>query len=754
MSPSYDDIELRYISDGHATTVVRDGVHHESWKVRVTVNGNTFKTEHVISDPLPSSGQTGVNGSTLLVDYIQESVRHRAAWQHKTPDQWQQVQQDLAAYRETLWNNLTAGLPRWGDSPFRPGAVGCHLYITEESGQEQHAIHKLAWELLEDPGDLRHRNGDRYTIGVTRRVVYSKMRTGPAKSFRDVQLDPKATFRILLVIARNLSNPKKHDLTPDIAQYPLMMLQEKFRKESRKSRLYVEIVRPGTLAELDSHLRNRWRHGVKFNLVHFDMHGKVFSPDGGPDGPKCFLRFGHSGDPPTKPGSLEEVPGRSIVNVLDEHRIDCVVLNSCFSASCMYKPAANLSRELVRFVGQVSSMWHRVNHKTARLYIAEFYKHLLVDLEPFATTAHKARLALWQDEQRWGSGRRFTDAFVCVNYQHAHEKKDRSSHDVTPARLSFHQPSGAPTSTRHFLDVPGPMLAMSDSFQSAGTGSNISTNGFISWSSLPSPISAPSREKPLKRLLRRIFMERSDEAQQPSNPPPPAAPEGHGEDDGPALDTAPDEHRVAQMTLIILDLELALTNLRVLYARKSAFADLKRAFNENLRDAIALWLRTSMIRRVSFYQARSFQDTSKPRPYRSFRPYYGRLDMLKRNMKLDGEARRPEPLAETLHVILDVDDAVTEGEERDDVVARNMGKFLERLDGPHHTAALKRDYAIFVGENDDQWWKSQWWTKSDRGEQTWHGGYWDPATFHSSLVAAAVREIPVVAVQRQSIMNL
>lgn len=757
MSSTYDNIDIRYISDGHDTSTIHEGVQHESWKVSITVNNSTCTSDHVIVNPLPPSGRQGGNDSTLLVDYIRESVRHKPAWQYATPE-WQRLQQGLEAYRETLCNNVRAGLPALDKRPFRPGAVGCHINIIEDGAHEEHTIHKLAWELLEK-ASMPGKENDHYTIGVTRRVAYPTMRTGPAKSFKDVQQDPKATFKILLVIARNLSNPNKHDLDPDIAQYPLMKLQQQFRKEGRKSRLYVEVVRPGTLPELESHLHNRARLGVKFNLVHLDMHGKLLSPEGS-DAKACFLRFGHRGGgtgTEAKPqGSLEEVSGRSIVRVLEQARIDCVVLNACFSASCMHKPVANLSRELVRCVREVSSMWHRVNHKTARLYVRAFYTHLLVDLEPFATAAHKARLVLWRDEERWnGLGRQFTDAFVCVNYQHAYqESKMLGSHNVPAVqRPSFqHSATGTNQQLATHSVAPsgggpidqwssGPRLAVSTSFQSAASMSNLSSNGDPSWVSLPLPSAPGGRANPFRRRSRR-FLERGEE--QPSGPA--RAPEG---DDGLALDTAPDEHCVVRMTLIILDLELALTNLRILYARKSGFGELPRAFEKSLRDAIALWLRTSMIRRVSFYQARSFEDSSNPRPYKSYRPYYSSTII----RWLDRE-RRPEPFAETLHIISGVDDAVTQGEAKD-TIARNMGRFLERLDNPSHTTACKKDYAIFVGENDYHWWQSQWWTKSDKGEQTWHGGHWDPATFHSSL-AATVRETQVpqpVVPKRQSIMN-
>ncbi|KAK0639649.1 hypothetical protein B0T16DRAFT_246826 [Cercophora newfieldiana] len=757
MSSDYDNIDIRYLSDGQAPDVRESTHQRESWRISITVNNTVCAPELVVENPLlPSAPSGGGNDSTLLTDYIQESVRHRAAWKHTSPVEWQRMQQGLETYRDRLWNALRAGLPPWDQPPFRPGTVGCHINVIEESAKEQHTIHKLAWELLETIPTPHAHNQRRYTVGVTRRVTYSRMRTGPAKSFQDVQQDPKATFTILLVIARDLSNPKKHDLNPDIAQYPLMALQQHFRKEGRKSRLYVEVVRPGTLPELESHLQHRARLNVTFNLVHFDMHGKLLPLEGSDASMKASsLRFGAAANPR---GSLENVQGRTIVNVLEKHRIDCVVLNACFSASCMHNPAANLTRELVRSVREVTSMWHRVNYKTARLYIATFYKHLLVDLEPFATAAHKARLALGQDDRRWdGLGRIFTDAFVCVNYQHAYERKDRGSHEVSSARPrpSF-QHSGEHQPARHFLSITtsdrawnsGPVLAATPSFQSAATASDtVSSDVAHSWTSLPPSPGSPRRgKKPFERFRRRLW-ERDEER----HPSPARAPEGDGRL---VLDTAPDEHHVARMTLIILDLELALTSLRILYARESQFRDLKQEFCQNVRDAIALWLRTSMIRRVSFYQARSFEDSSKPRPYKSYWPYYN-SNMLKRLLDRD---RRPEPFAETLHVVLGVDDAVTEGEAKD-AIAGNLGKFLERLDSPRHTTAHKKDYAIFVGENDDQWWRSQWWTKSDKRGQTWHGGYWDPATFHRSF-SATVLETPVpqpvgpAVLQRQSIMNL
>lgn len=86
-----------------------------------------------------------------------------------------------------------------------------------------------------------------------------------------MQANSAETFRVLLVVARDFSRTgADRDPEPDLAQWPLMRVHKKLR-----SRLLLEVVRPGSCEELEDHLVTRAAQGVQFHLVHFDLHGRV-----------------------------------------------------------------------------------------------------------------------------------------------------------------------------------------------------------------------------------------------------------------------------------------------------------------------------------------------------------------------------------------------------------------------------------------------------------------------------------------------
>lgn len=194
------------------------------------------------------------------------------------------TEQQIYDYARSLLSQL-----RLRPALLHPNATDLQIYVIEQhpetdpdddgaGGGMAAGIHCLAWELLESVRiptlphlRLRVSRVTNFPVPSSRPLM---RRTQTARSLADVQADPDAAYRVLLVVARDFSLPDDaRDVEPDLAQFPLMTLRRRLQ-----SRMVLEVVRPGTLEELASHLRTRSREGSQFNLVHFDMHGQVL-PD-------------------------------------------------------------------------------------------------------------------------------------------------------------------------------------------------------------------------------------------------------------------------------------------------------------------------------------------------------------------------------------------------------------------------------------------------------------------------------------------
>ncbi|GAO19974.1 hypothetical protein UVI_02008480 [Ustilaginoidea virens] len=249
--------------------------------------------------------------------------------------------------------------------------------------------------------------------------------------------DSRAAFRILLVIARDFSRTGfERDPEPDLAQWPLMKLQDRLG-----SRLTLEIVRPGSLDELERHLELRAEQKILFNLVHFDLHGRIMRDD----------NTGFS-VPQTQLEKAEDA-----ARVLARFQIENAVLNACLSAYNRSGPTTNLAHIFLRRgVSNVSAMWFYVHWRTAATYVDAFYDMLLVKCVEFHTAAQRAREALRQQPTAI-TGRIHQDFFLCVNYARVVDNRTTTSsssssstswfRQLSPCRSARSQESAMSTST-------------------------------------------------------------------------------------------------------------------------------------------------------------------------------------------------------------------------------------------------------------------------------------------------------------------
>lgn len=240
-----------------------------SWRVSIRFNDHDAVTT-VITDPFQE-----VQYRTILETYLRSSDRPQWSAQSLTEDKGAdevaRAEGLIQEYGESLLSQLEleAGLF---------GASEAQIYVVEHhdvdpTNKTLGGVHCLAWELLEA---VQIAHLPKLRLHVTRvsdfpaRRFLRPPRPSPLP-LAAVQADQNAQFKILLVIARDFTRTgAERDPEPDLAQWPLMRLQKKLR-----SRLLLEVVRPGSREELERHLQMRAAQRVEFNLVHFDLHGRI-----------------------------------------------------------------------------------------------------------------------------------------------------------------------------------------------------------------------------------------------------------------------------------------------------------------------------------------------------------------------------------------------------------------------------------------------------------------------------------------------
>jgi hypothetical protein len=257
--------------DPHETRQLR-----RAWEVAIAINDND-EFRATITDPFLESEYKSV-----FEHYLRDSDRPRwspesmnLTLREQGVDAISQLEDLIRVYGEDLWQQLKL-------DQSCPLATECHIYIvdTPATSGNSPGIHCLAWELLEAVSVSM----PKLRLRVTRisdvppplkplRFLRPNSRTTP--SFATVQTDTTLDFHVLLVVARDFSRTGvERDPEPDLAQWPLMNAQRKLR-----SRIMLEVVRPGSREELEEHLEVRALQGTFFHLVHFDLHGRIMSDE-------------------------------------------------------------------------------------------------------------------------------------------------------------------------------------------------------------------------------------------------------------------------------------------------------------------------------------------------------------------------------------------------------------------------------------------------------------------------------------------
>ncbi|UKZ69877.1 uncharacterized protein TrAtP1_010880 [Trichoderma atroviride] len=411
-----------------------------TWKVTIQANNAAITT--TITDPFLEAEYN------VFEDYLRNSDQQHWSLQKELEDGTDNMsradaEDQMKMYGQTLLGQM--GLLKPG--MLREGVAEVQLVIAEHhdnaSEQVPGGIHCLAWELVEFAkfplAGLRLR--------VTRVSDFANRPPrppGPPRSLSSVQASVNGFFHVLLVIARDFSRRgAARDPEPDLAQWPLMSVQKKL-----KSRLLLEVVRPGSIEELDEHLRVRAGHGVLFNLVHFDLHGRITHDEHGKQVPGLLFATGYQATSPHRnpvpPTQLARAA--DVAKVLAEYRVENVVLNACLSAYNRTGSTTNLAHIFLEHgILNVSAMWFYVHWKTVTTYLEAFYNELLIKGTDFHLAAQRGRDAI-RKNPTCRTGRAYKDYFLCVNYTRSFSRPGAIQREPSPTP-SMHSAGSSTSNT-------------------------------------------------------------------------------------------------------------------------------------------------------------------------------------------------------------------------------------------------------------------------------------------------------------------
>ncbi|KAK5995955.1 hypothetical protein PT974_04375 [Cladobotryum mycophilum] len=422
------------------TTACGDAQGHRAWQVSVCINNNA-PTIANIKDPFLESEYKDV-----FEKYLRNSDRQRWSPQSLTleedgNDDFSRTEARIQAYGESLLGQL--GLT---PGALRPNATQALIYVVEhhEAGADvpnrAGGVHCLAWELLES---VKVPRMAKLQLRITRISDFPgrsyRLFPKPMQQLLTVQANHSGVFHVLLVIARDFSRTgAERDPEPDLAQWPLMSVQKRLR-----SRMLLEIVRPGSLEELEDHLRTRAALGMQFNLVHFDLHGRIMRDENGNQVPWLLFAKRHQASrsygyqvPQTHLARAE-----AVAELLASYQIENVVLNACLSAYNRTGPTTNLAHIFLKHgIQNVSAMWFYVHWQTVATYLESFYNELLINGAEFHTAAQRGRDAIRKSPTK-RTGKVYQDFFLCVNYSRSQHRAGNMPREPSPTPSSHSQDS-------------------------------------------------------------------------------------------------------------------------------------------------------------------------------------------------------------------------------------------------------------------------------------------------------------------------
>jgi hypothetical protein len=293
-------------------------------------------------------------------------------------------------------------------------------------------FHSLHWEALKDP--------ERWKPLALLSTIVRQNLTPPSEYAR---MRSSPIINLLVVTARPLG-------IDDSAGYHIISRSLVDALSNADLHVQVDILRPGTYKELENHLRKK---DVGFyHVIHFDIHGKVYSYEelqqdqkrlncfqlqqryGRQDiqsyeGNKAFLFFESEVD-----NKSDLVEAKELSESLVECHVPIVILNACQSSKQIGDQETSLGSCLMQAgIQLVLAMDYSVNIRAAKLLMSTLYKQLFAKDELPIAIRH-SRTELYNDKERNGfleQPIRLEDLIIPVIYQNKTEPLKLSIREFT-----------------------------------------------------------------------------------------------------------------------------------------------------------------------------------------------------------------------------------------------------------------------------------------------------------------------------------
>ncbi|KIW32269.1 uncharacterized protein PV07_03829 [Cladophialophora immunda] len=233
---------------------------------------------------------------------------------------------------------------------------------TDTNGnQVSNSLQGIPWEMLESPQIASA--GPRIHV----RRVLDGSSTGKTHTIEKLN--------VLLVTSRS---SERADIPHRVVSLPLFSILHQLDNRF----VDVRLLRPGTLDAFSHALKVG-----KYDMVHFDLHGKVAD-------------FGH-GQRPYLFFDGQAVEGAVVATLLKSREVRLVTLNACQSAFLQGDCQTNLAAMLMGdSVEAVVAMSHEITPAAVGIFLRSFYQSLLVDGQDMVIAVTKARRALEVSKQR------------------------------------------------------------------------------------------------------------------------------------------------------------------------------------------------------------------------------------------------------------------------------------------------------------------------------------------------------------------
>ena len=273
----------------------------------------------------------------------------------------------------------------------------------------------LPWELLrDDVGYLFH---GPEPVRVRRRLPFRKAKA---------PLVTEAPLRVLLL------SPRPEDECAAYLDHRVSARPVVEAVSTLGSLAVLKLLNPPTFPALAAELDAATRRGEPYHVVHFDGHGMYSRQTG--LGALCFEHPEDSGKLAKRRSDIIEAA--ELAAVMRDQRVPLFFLEACQTAAAEKDPTASVAGALLQGgVASVVAMSHSVLVETARRFVTEFYRQLLIGrrIGEAMVAGQRELKAHTLRDRSIGGELHLQDWFVPVLFQEAEDPQ--LIHEVPPQRV-------------------------------------------------------------------------------------------------------------------------------------------------------------------------------------------------------------------------------------------------------------------------------------------------------------------------------